>query len=669
MLRYSATVFLSAFLLFQIQPVIAKQILPWFGGAASVWIVCLLFFQLALMAGYMYADLLVRVKRPRLQAGIHLVLLGASLVWMPVVADPAWKPESGAHPVLRIVGLLLATIGLPYMMLSTTAPLIQAWYARRYDHALPYRLYALANLAALLALAAYPFVMEPALATATQARVWSIAYAVFVLLCALTALDRSSSQSSSAGRPTEAIAPKPTAADQLRYLVLAAVPTALLLAVTNHLTESVAATPFLWLAPLCLYLLSFILCFGFEAASQRGIYSRLLAVALVAMAYFLWEPRLTENFPLAVSVFSAGLFIACMFCHGELARRKPHPRYLTGFYLMLALGGSVGGLFVSIAAPHLFRGEFELGGLMLVLAFMTLVSVRRSSWRTRLVWGTVSLFLAVTVTSYVRSFVSGSLAMGRNFYGSLRVTDFPSSLAGETVRTMVHGITDHGRQFLSPELRDMPTSYYGRSSGIGLLLDGWPDEAVRVAIVGLGTGTLAAYGRTGDYYRFYEINSLAADFADEYFYYLEDSPATIDIVLGDGRLALEREELLRFDIIVVDAFSGGSVPFHMLTREAFGLFFERLNPGGVLALHITNPSLDLASVVAASAEAWGASGLVITDPGYPELESSQSTWALVAQDPVALDIPEVTSRGQPLAIRTDLRTWTDDYSNLFAILR
>jgi len=669
MLRYSATIFLSAFLLFQIQPVIAKQILPWFGGAASVWIVCLVFFQVALLAGYVYADLLVKVARPRLVATIHVVLLALSLAWMPVIADPAWKPLDGAHPVVRIVGLLVATIGLPYLMLSTTAPLVQAWFARRYDDAPPYRLYAVGNLAALLALAAYPFVVEPALATANQAVAWSVAYAIFAVMCAVTALHGGGASPNAGPAERDDPAAGPTAGDEIRFLVLAAIPAALLLAVTNYLTESVASTPFLWVVPLCLYLLSFVLCFGFEAACQRAIYLRLQAIGLVAMAYFLWEPRLAENFTLAVGVYSGGLFVACMFCHGELARRKPHPRHLTGFYLMTAAGGATGGLFVSVAAPHLFQGNFELGVLMLLLAILTLAIIRRSSWRTRLLWGTVSVFLAVTMAAHVRSFVSGSLAMGRNFYGSLRVTDFPSTVEGETVRTMVHGITDHGREFLAPELRDRPTSYYGHSSGIGLLFDNWMGSPARVAIIGLGTGTLATYARPGDYYRFYEVNPLVAEFADEYFHFLEDSAATIDIVLGDGRLSLEREELLRFDILVVDAFSGGSIPFHMLTREAFGLFLDRLNPGGVLALHITDPALDLASVVAASAQSWGAGGLLIVDPGSPELETSHSIWALVSQDPVALNRPELLHRGQPLIARSDVRTWTDDYSNLFAILR
>jgi hypothetical protein len=669
MLRYSATIFLSAFLLFQIQPLIAKQILPWFGGAASVWIVCLVFFQLTLLAGYVYADVLVRIARPRLIAAVHVALLALSLAWMPVIADPAWKPLDGAHPVIRIVGLLVATIGLPYLMLSTTAPLVQAWFARRYEHAPPYRLYAVANLAALLGLAAYPFVVEPALATDSQARVWSFVYAAFAVLCAVTAFHRGGAESAGDPAGRDRPAAGPTTGDKIRYLVFSAVPAALLLAVTNYLTESVASTPFLWVVPLCLYLLSFVLCFGFEAACQRAIYLRLQAIALVAMAYFLWEPRLAENFPLAVGVYSGGLFIACMFCHGELARRKPHPRYLTGFYLMVALGGALGGLFVSVAAPHLFQGYFELGGLMLVLALLTMGVVRRGNWRTRLLWGTVSLFLAATLVAHVRSFVSGSLAMGRNFYGSLRVTEFPSTVAGETVRTMVHGITDHGREFLSPRMRDLPTSYYGRASGIGLLLGSLPDTPARVAIIGLGTGTLATYGRSGDYYRFYEVNPLVADFAGEYFHFLDDSAATIDIVLGDGRLSLEREEALSFDVLVVDAFSGGSIPFHMLTREAFELFLDRLNPGGVLALHVTDPALDLTSVVAASARSWGAGGLVITNPGSPELETSHSIWALVARDPGALERPELHGRGQPLVARTDLRTWTDDYSNLFAILR
>jgi len=355
MLLYAVTIFLSAFLLFQVQPVIAKIILPWFGGSAGVWTTCMLFFQVALLGGYLYAHGVVRGLRPRVQGALHLGLLAASLVVLPISPSAAWKPAGTEEPVLRILGLLAVTIGLPYLLLSTTGPLLQAWFARdpRMQGRTPYRLYALSNLGSMLALVSYPIAVEPVLATRVQAQAWSVAFVAFVLLCAATAW-RSRNHA-----PAPATTPETTAPPGWRLLVvwtlLPACASTLLLAVTNHLSTNVASIPFLWVLPLALYLLSFILCFDSDGWYQRKWLLQLFAVAVCAMTYALNQD--SENMPLklAIPLFSTGLFICAMVCHGELARLKPDPRHLTSFFLMVSLGGALGGAFVGILAPHVFR--------------------------------------------------------------------------------------------------------------------------------------------------------------------------------------------------------------------------------------------------------------------------------------------------------------------------
>ncbi|MCW5980140.1 MAG: fused MFS/spermidine synthase [Bryobacteraceae bacterium] len=666
MLLYASTVFLSAFLLFQIQPVITKLIQPWFGGAASVWTTGLVFFQAFLLLGYLYAHWINTRLRPATQSVLHAALLGASLLFLPVTPGAGWRPAGGEDPAWRILGLLTVTVGLPYFLLSTTAPLVQSWYARSGRH-LPYRLYAVANLAAVVGLVAYPFAVEPFLATEVQARAWSGLYAAFCILCIGVAV-LATKESPSPREVPDGSGPTPLRT-LLLWLILAFLPSMLLVAVTNYLTQSIASIPFLWILPLAVYLVSFMICFGNEELAPRGVFVRLLAVALIAMAYFLWQPRLAEHVRVTVVVFSAGLFVCCLFGLGELVRHKPHPRHLTRFYLMVAVGGALGGFTVSIVAPLVFPGYFELPLALAAFGALALGLTFRRSWRTDVLWITVCLFLAATVFVHARSFLKGSLAAERSFYGTVRVIDFPSLRENETVRVMVHGGTDHGRQFLSPDLRRQPTSYYGLRSGIGLLLSHRGPAPLRVGVIGLGAGCLAAYGQKGDCYRFYEVNPMVVRLANDYFHFLSDTPAKVDVVVGDGRLSLAKENPQAFDILVVDAFSGGSIPVHMLVREAFEQYFRHLKPAGVLALHITNTWLDLAPVVAEAARAFGASGIVIHHLGAPELEVSHSTWALVTRNGALFDEPHLKAAGVPLAPRPGVRMWTDDYSNLVQIMK
>ena len=667
MLLYALTVLVSAFLLFQIEPIIAKAILPWFGGSANVWTTCLLFFQIVLLLGYLYAHAVIRYLRTKAQVVLHIGLLAASLLALPVVPGAAWKPTGNEDPVLRILGLLAVTIGVPYFLLSTTGPLVQAWFARRYEGAIPYRLYALSNAGSMFALLSYPVLVEPAFATRLQAMGWSVGYAAFIALCGITAFSVRNYSGRKAAAEAEIPAQVPDWKLQLWWILLPACASVLLMAITNFLSQDVAAIPFLWVLPLSLYLLSFILCFDREGWYRRSTFLKFFAVALVSTAYGIRGREEVLSVKGAIPLFCANLFICCMVCHGELVRLKPHPRYLTSFYLMISAGGALGGIFAGLLAPNLFRGSFELQIGLAATAVLVVLRFRRRT----LQWA-VAGFATVGFVAYlgtqVRQSTTGVRVMARNFYGGLRVRDRAES--PYIVRSLLHGSINHGQQYLDPQRRDWPTAYYGWNSGVGLALREAPDRGPdRVGVIGLGVGTLAAYGRPGDLYRFYEINPLVIQLARSQFTFLRDSKAQVEVVLGDGRLSLGRESSQQFDILVVDAFSGDSIPVHLLTREAFELYFRHLKPAGVLAVHVTNKYLALAPVVHRIDEALGKQDRLVEDPGNPSTATFQSSWVLVSGGAGIFDQTEIRAAAKRVEDRPRLRVWTDDYSNLFQILR
>ena len=619
---YALTIFLSAFLLFQVEPMIAKMIVPWFGGSASVWTTCLLFFQTVLLLGYLYAHWSTARLRPTIKGRVHVGLLVVSVAALPSLialrsgAGSHWAPTGNEEPTGRILLVLLATIGLPYFLLSTTGPLLQAWVTSlRRGRGSPYRLYALSNAGSLLALLGYPLLVEPTLTLRQQAVIWSAAYLAFVGLCGLIALRQPRTETApDAALPTERQSVRPGFGLHLLWLGLAAVPSVLLLAVTNHLSQNVAAIPFLWVLPLTLYLLSFILCFGPAQWEWRPAFLPLPALAVGAMAYaysIQFDTGSTGILTL-IAVFALGLSACCVLCHGELARLKPPAHYLTSFYLMMSLGGALGGAFVALIAPRIFSGYWELPlaiGACAVVALFVLYREPRRGWWYEWSWLTgaaltigLIMFLARDVRNTVKSFQLTT----RNFYGVLRVSDSDDPTARGATRTLTNGTIDHGEQFLDPRRRRQPTTYYGPTSGVGLAIrEAQARGPVRVGVIGLGTGTLASYGRPQDWFRFYDINPRVVQIANTQFTFLHDCPATHDVVLGDARLSLEREPSQQFDVLAVDAFAGDSIPIHLLTEEAFRLYFRHLKPGGVLAVHVTNLYLDLQPVVALSAQAVG----------------------------------------------------------------
>jgi SAM-dependent methyltransferase len=690
MILYALTIVVSAFLLFQVQPVIAKIILPWFGGSAAVWTVCMLFFQMALLLGYLYAHALVRYLKPRTQMLVHAALLLVSALALPIYPNASWKPLNGDEPTLRILGLLAMTVGLPYFLLSTTGPLLQAWYARRFRGAMPYRLYALSNAGSMVALLSYPVLFEPVFTTHQQAWMWSAAYGVFVVLCGGLALlaGPGGAPAAGAGRgqgpgeesaaeDTEAV--PPSAKKYLMWLMLPAVASLLLLAITNHLSQNVAAIPFLWVLPLSIYLLTFILCFEGSGWYRRNPYVQLLAVALGAMAYAL-SVDTTGSVPIRVMVplFTMGLFTCCMVCHGELARLKPDPRYLTHFYVMIAAGGALGGLLVGLLAPHLFNGIYEMPLGLVACAALVVWVLRQDAelkwfqrWRqpAPIVAAVLTVALAVFVGLQIRDTVRGSREMVRNFYGALRVRDSGPATQLDATRTLTNGTINHGEQFLNPARRDQPTTYYGPDTGVGLAIrEKGKAGAIRVGVIGLGTGTLAAYGRLGDYYRFYEINPLVLRLAHTEFTFLGDCKAKADIAMGDARLSLERESPENFDVLVVDAFSSDSIPVHLLTLEAMLLYFRHLRPDGVLAVHISNRYLDLEPVLAGETRATGKLARVVDTEDDDTQDVFGATWVLITSPASGFHREELTN-STPIESKRTVRLWTDDYSNLFRILK
>ncbi|MFN7650274.1 MAG: spermidine synthase [Acidobacteriota bacterium] len=678
MLLYAITVFLSSFLLFQVQPILAKMILPWFGGSAAVWNACMLFFQAALLAGYTYAHLLF-AKVPARRAGkIHTGLLALSLLTLPILPGAAWKPTGGENPALQILGLLTATVGLPYFLLSTTGPLLQAWYARQHSGATPYRLFALSNAASLLALLSYPALVEPRLDAQTQAWVWSGAFALFVLLCARVAL--SASGEVPASEETEPAPPAPAWALPLLWVGLAAVPAILLLTVTTHLTQDVAAIPFLWIVPLVLYLLTFILCFEASRLYWRWFYLPLAAAALFGVAWLAASDSNSLSLPQSIAGYAAAMFVCSMVCHGELASLKPHPRFLTSFYVGVSTGGVLGGLIVGLIAPNYFDAfyEFPLGWVLAGLAGLAAIFYRHqtlfSSWR----GGAAAIVLVALAGGYAGWWVQiesakvrGYRHVQRNFYGMLRIQDEGDFTDQTRVRQLLNGVINHGQQFLHPFRRKQATTYYCAESGAGQAIATRKDGvAQRVGVIGLGAGTLASYGRRGDEYHFYEINPAVIRYAEGEFTFLSDSPANKQIHLGDARLTLERQRPMGFDVLLVDAFSGDSVPVHLLTAEAFGLYFRHLKPDGILAVHISNKYLNLEPVVAANAGRMGLTALEFSDDRPDSDETCfGTTWVLLLTSPGLSAHTALAPRGKPMPEQADFRPWTDAFSNMWSILR
>ncbi|MCU1330569.1 MAG: integral rane protein-like protein [Bryobacterales bacterium] len=726
----------------------------------------MLFFQMALLGGYAYAHWLNGKSGSR-QVMIHAGLLAVSFLCLPILPREFWKPAEPGDPLLGILGLLTATVGLPYFLLSSTSPLLQTWYSRSNGGAMPYRFFALSNAGSMLGLLAYPVLVEPWLTNHSQAWMWSVGYGLFAVLCATVAFRARSGVTLASEAATTAPGPAPAWKERALWVALAACASALLLAVTNHLTQNVAAIPFLWVLPLSLYLLSFILCFDSDRWYKRRIYAPLSVVMVLTLAYAISENSelfdginwllgklhigSVTDLKLAVGFFCLALFVLFMVCHGELARRRPSPAYLTSFYLMVSVGGAIGGLMIGFGTPHLFNALYDLPVVISLTAFLLLYMLVTASkkahgteaadefltepldkvvvgvliaavaafsiwrivswklfgavaflsgpkdspallsgtallalyllWRTRgsmndrLVVTAVAAGLTFGITGFLArdtwKSVNNARVLERNFYGALEVYDKPTDGNMGPARILRHGTIDHGEQFLWPQNQRFATTYYARQSGVGLAIQTLQNEGpMNVGVIGLGAGTLATYARPVDHYTIYEINPAVLEIANTQFTYLRFCMAPKEVVMGDARLSLEREPSHQFDVLAVDAFSGDAIPVHLLTREAYALYWKHLKPDGVLAVHVSNRYLSLAPVVEIGAKEFGkqAKNIAFEPNDRDSTEETTSDWVLVTSRPGFFDHVEYKNAEIIKPVK-GLKMWTDDYSNLYRILR
>jgi hypothetical protein len=649
-----------------VQPIIAKQILPWFGGSAAVWTTCLVFFQSVLLAGYAYADLTTRLGARR-QALLHVALLAISLACLPIIASGAWKPQGDEEPISRILLLLGATIGLPYFLLSTTTPLVQSWYWRRFRSAVPYRLFALSNFASLLALLGFPLLFEPVLDLRQLGWGWSILFGSFAFLCAGTAwmsMNGFEPEAKASARPAVTSV---SLKDQLLWLALSAMGSVMLLAVTNHVTQNVSSVPFLWVLPLALYLVTFILAFDHPRWYKRPVFLAALPLLLPAMAFYI--PSL--DLRVAAPLYMAGMFVACMVCHGELALLKPDPAHLTRFYLMMSLGGALGAVLVAVVAPLVLPGYFELGIALILLGALFALRVRGfASWGVLAVLGAT----IVLVVKGAHDYASGIRVMERDFYGVVRTADHLSPVP---YRSMYHGAIMHGGQLLGDSFRNTPADYFSPDSGYGRVFTSLremnPGQPLNVGVIGLGAGVIAAWMKPGDQLAFYEISRRVVDIARREFTFLSDTPAKTSLVMGDGRLSLEREPARGYDVLGIDAFSGDSIPMHLVTREAMALYVKHIKPDGVIVFQATNRYIDLLPVVKRLAAEFGLEALNVSDS--PDAEDGPEYWysstdqVIVTRNKKVLEWPRIAEAAEEIEDRPDLPVFTDAHHNLLRILK
>jgi SAM-dependent methyltransferase len=677
-LLFRSAIFLASFLLFVSEPIAAKQLLPTFGGSAAVWMTCLVFFQVALLAGYLYAHEITRGPATRRQTILHIALLALATLSAAAWALGAVHPKlSDTSPVSGIFATLALSIGLPFLLLGSTSPLLQVWHFRLEQTAIPFRLFALSNFASLLALLSYPTLIEPYLTLQQQRSLWAAGVTIFALITATLAWQTSKAgisssqliaQSSQLQDPSLPLSPRRA---KLLWFLLPMAAAMQLSAVTAHLTSNIAAIPLLWVLPLAVYLLTFILAFQLpNIRKYRGILLRLLAVMLASLGYLLVHTDVDVRIEIAIVFFLVEAFVACLFFHSETyALRPQRASETTLFYLVIAAGGATGSFLIGIAAPLVFSGNYDLALTFLITAVLALVVVWDTDWMQRALWITGAGLLVFLVFALHSSYHRQALLTRRNFYGSLRVQQTVTT-HGDPIRSLMNGTIEHGSQIDSPDLSRVPTTYYAEDSGIGLALkhccEGRPK---RVGVVGLGVGTLAAYGKPGDTFRFYEINPSVLPIAQNLFTYLRESKASLTFIEGDGRASLAAEPSQQFDVLVVDAFSGDAIPLHLLTVEALAIYRRHLAPGGILAFHVSNQYVDLESEVAQLAASANLQVCSINSPPDDQSGEFRAIWGLVTDNTALFDEPDVALRATEIKPVPHVSAWTDNYSSLLPLVR
>lgn len=719
---FTATIFLNAGLLFLVQPMFSRMVLPYVGGTSAVWNTCMLFFQAALLAGYYYAHVAPRLLGVRRHAAVHVVLLAAAVLTLPVAVDPAWAPPAAANPVPALLALLAVSLGLPFFLLSAGSPLLQRWFSRTGHPAAgnPYFLYAASNLGSMIALLAYPLLLEPRLRLAGQGTAWTYGYVLLLLLLGACAayLWRAAPRPAPGAAPVEAAgrpAPPLPWRTRLHWAALAFVPSSLLLGVTTFLTTDIAAVPLLWILPLALYLLTFVVAFSDRPLLPHWLVLRaqpLLVVPIfiaMALGAAAWP---TALLPLHVAAF----FVVALACHGELYRRRPHVEHLTGFYLWISVGGVLGGAFNVLVAPAAFstvleyplafvlaaalrpapgtgstRRERTLDALLPAAVAAAMVAVLLAAGEAHSL--VVRLAIASTAGLAVFRFadrplrfslgLAGLLAAAMLAPGTEHVLRVRSFFGVHTVthndgyHVLRHGSTVHGAQSLDSAERLEPLTYYLREGPVGQLFAGLPvgrGAARRVGVVGLGTGSVACYGNPGEQWTFFEIDPAVERIARDprLFTFLRDCPADPQVVLGDARITLRQVRPGSFDLLVLDAFSSDAIPLHLLTREALDEYLRALAPGGAIAYHISNRHLTLEPVLARLAQHAGLASRMQTHApaaGGDDDYRSSSQWVVVARSEQDLGEIAADARWLPLKERDNVGLWTDDYANILGIMK
>jgi hypothetical protein len=683
---YAVAIFLSSCLLFFVEPMAGKRLLPLLGGSAAVWTACLVFFQCALLLGYFIAHGLTTRLGSRGQAITYVAMLAASIAQLSRGISPDLRANP-THPILSVLWLLTLLIGIPFVTLSATSPLLQAWYSRWTLHrrvgrdtaaaaasAQPYKLFAISNVGSMSALVLYPWLVEPKSSLRDQATGLLIGFSVLAVLVAGIAYSVRSAPllhaivTESSDDPPESM--YTTVSDRVLWLLLAACGSLLLSAVTNHLSQNVATIPLLWVIPLIAYLISFVVAFSGGRWHPRWLTIILFIAALGTSTYLLHKGDLEVPRALLISAFSVGLFLQCLFFHSELYRRRPAPRHLTAFYFYVAAGGALGAMFVGVAAPMLMTGNYELVIGLVFAALLGLAATWTTGWILRAFWLAAAGVLAALAVDLMHADRVNALLRVRNFYGTLHVTQVSDPRYHAEVRTLYNGVIEHGQQVFNTNLGMSPTTYYGHVSGVGLALDFCCDDRPRrVGVIGLGTGTLAAYGEPGDVFRFYELNPAVELIARNTFAYLRNSAAKIDIVMGDARLSLASEPPQRYDVLAIDAFSGDAIPVHLLTSQALELYRRHMQPNGIIAFHVSNRFLDLAPVVEQLAQHAGLKTAFISSDDDAVLDLDSSDWVLVTSNEAFLNQADVASGHQAITIPSGLHRWTDDYNSLLPVLR
>lgn len=713
---YALIIFINAFLLFQIQPVLGKFVLPWFGSSPSVWSVVLLFFQSVLVLGYLYAYILSKFFNMSKQLIIHGLFLLAALLTLPVIPSQSGLADS-ANPSLAIFLILSSCVGLPYLVLSATSPLLQSWYAKAFPKAFPYRLYALSNVGSLLALISFPFLFERYLNSNSQTWLWSFVFiATSILMFFLFwQLKRSGSlgsdvlgsnalESDSLGRDGAvndcvdidklAIPLK----DKCSWFVFSMLASVLLVSTTSRMSLDVPPVPFLFVLPLSVYLITFILSFDREAWYRPGLNYFLSLCALFGVCLALFEPS-SLSFNVQLLIYCLVLFFFCFTCHGEIVRRKPEPYALPLFYFVIALGAALGSVFVSLVAPKISSSYFEYElSVFLIFAIATFLFCKRLLSETQpkvaayivSVFGVTGILLLSIFLNYnYRAENEWAIERSRNFYGVLRIFEFHTDDDRLHKRALYHGGIQHGVQYLNPEKQHWKTSYYGGGSGLDVLMTNNSKRKntqypFRIGGIGLGAGTIAAYANdvkwpeekypiVNDAIHFYEINPAIVDIADRQFTFLKQAQmrgAEVTLTLGDARMSMQAQadegDMQNFDVLVVDAFSGDAIPMHLLSREAFELYFRHLSEDGVLAVHVSNQYLDLLPVIRAHAQALN-KGFYAKSWVGDDYGNDPTSWIMLGAD-VDLLKNIFVDYDENLLTQGPVVNWTDDFSSLADVL-